>query len=178
MEYAAGGVLSQLGACTILEYQDKNKNIKNIYTRISKLFVHLYCFTTLFRTCILFRSCNSCNSLDQKINKNFDGEGGIGEERSRNPGPRNAQEWQGEKGWGNRNWWYHLFWPISLTFQGHDLYKLIFWAVSPLLLGKALPVKEFKECYSFYQWPWLFKVMTFVGFYLFSYLWIGVHVLV
>ena len=28
---------------------------------------------------------------------------------------------------------------MTLTFQGHDLCKLIFWTISQLLMGKTLP---------------------------------------
>ena len=33
----------------------------------------------------------------------------------------------------------HLFSPMNLTFQGHDLCKITFWAISWLLMGKMLP---------------------------------------
>ena len=41
--------------------------------------------------------------------------------------------------WGQGIWWCHLFWPMTLTFQGHDLCKIILWAISQLLMGKMLP---------------------------------------
>ena len=40
---------------------------------------------------------------------------------------------------GQGIWWYHLFWPMTLTFQGHDLCEITFWAISQLLIGKMLP---------------------------------------
>ena len=33
----------------------------------------------------------------------------------------------------------HLFWPMTLAFQGHDLCEITFWAISQLLMGKMLP---------------------------------------
>ena len=41
--------------------------------------------------------------------------------------------------WGQGIWWCHLFWPMTLTFQGHDLCKIILWTISQLLMGKMLP---------------------------------------
>ena len=41
--------------------------------------------------------------------------------------------------WGQGIWWCHLFSPMTLTFQGHDLCEIILWAISQLLMGKMLP---------------------------------------
>ena len=67
--------------------------------------------------------------------------------------------------------------PMTLTFQGYDLCKLIFWAISQILLGKALPVKEFDDAIHFDQLPLLFQVITFGVFRLFSFLRIEAHAL-
>ena len=32
-----------------------------------------------------------------------------------------------------------LFLPMTLTFQGHDLCKITFWAISQILIGNMLP---------------------------------------
>ena len=40
---------------------------------------------------------------------------------------------------GQGIWLCHLFWPMTLTFQGHDLCEITFWAISHLLMGKMLP---------------------------------------
>ena len=40
---------------------------------------------------------------------------------------------------GQGIWWCHLFWPVTLTFRGHDLCEITFWAISQLLMGKMLP---------------------------------------
>ena len=39
---------------------------------------------------------------------------------------------------GQGIWPCRLFWPMTLTFQGHDLCKITFWAISQLLMGKML----------------------------------------
>ena len=67
--------------------------------------------------------------------------------------------------------------PMTLTFQDYDLCKLIFWAISQILLGKALPVKEFDDAIHFDQLPLLFQVITFGVFRLFSFLRIEAHAL-
>ena len=39
---------------------------------------------------------------------------------------------------GQGIWWCRLFWPMTLSFQGHDLCKITFWTISQLLMGKML----------------------------------------
>ena len=39
---------------------------------------------------------------------------------------------------------------MTLTFQGHDLCELTFWAIPQLLLGKTLSVQEFDGSGSFF----------------------------
>ena len=41
--------------------------------------------------------------------------------------------------WGQGVRWCHLVWPMTLTFQSHDLCEITFWAISRLLIGKMLP---------------------------------------
>ena len=41
--------------------------------------------------------------------------------------------------WRSRNAMVPFILPVILTFQGHDLCKITFFAISPFLMGKTLP---------------------------------------
>ena len=41
--------------------------------------------------------------------------------------------------WGQEIRWCHLFCPMTLTFQGHDLWKITFLDIFQFLMGKMLP---------------------------------------